>query len=42
MIHQVRIEEAVKNGAYLCGPPSQLIETLSAWSRNTPGSSACP
>jgi alkanesulfonate monooxygenase SsuD/methylene tetrahydromethanopterin reductase-like flavin-dependent oxidoreductase (luciferase family) len=31
------IEEAVKNGAYLCGPPSQIIDTLMRLEQEYPG-----
>ena len=31
------IEDAVKNGAYLCGPPSQIIDTLMRLEQEYPG-----
>jgi hypothetical protein len=31
------IEQAVKNGAYLCGPPSQIIDTLMRLEQEYPG-----
>ena len=31
------IEHAVKNGAYLCGPPSQIIEDLMRLEQQYPG-----
>ena len=34
---RIVIEQAVKNGAYLCGPPSQIIDTLMRLEQEYPG-----